>query len=388
MNRVLVVSGNASNVEQLRAAIDHQFTVDVLGVPLSVDVIEQAVVERKVDVLILDFDLGDLDAFSVLGALQRDEFKRFVPIVMVAGQRIESQVAIALNNGAEDCISLPCSKLLLQARIRHACRRANTKRSDLRSEATGRTIAFIGAKGGVGTTTVAVNSAVALVERQLSVTLVDLRGFFGTMAAQLGVHPNEHPHSIAELLAIPDVEITPEKVESVLVQRACGMKVLLGPQEGDGYHRVTRNQADAIVAILRGQSQYTIFDLPAWPTEAVQAVLGKCDQVLLVLERDPASVQAAQVLLRTLVSDGIVHGNIAAVIVNRSIVASPIPIAYLQQNLSCPIIAVIPPAPDACAAAARSFEPLIMFRHDLDCAEALAALAKKLAVDHPAMLAF
>lgn len=388
MNRVLLVSENSSILEQLRAALDREVVIEALDNGIGCDTIAQAVVDRDIDVVILDFDLGDLDAFSVLKSLQQDELKICAPIVMVTCNQMESQVAIALNNGADDCISLPCSKLLLQARVRHACRRATSKRLTQQQETSGRVIAFIGAKGGVGTTTVAVNSGVALVERQLPVTLVDLRGFFGTMAAQLGVHPNEHPHSIAELLTIPANEITPERVDSLLIHHSSGMKVLLGPQEGDGYHRITRDQAESLVASLRGHASYTIFDLPAWPTEAVETVLGKCDQVLLVLEREPASVHAAQVLLNTIISDGVIHGNISAVVVNRSLIASPIPIAYLQQNLSCPIIAMIPPAPDACAAAARSYEPLIMFRHDLDCAEALAALAEKLTTDHPPVLAF
>ncbi len=389
MYQILVISESPTNHELLRTALDQEFEVhDPAGGTLDEQRILRTIAERPVDLVILDFDLENLNSLSVLTLLQTDSSTQHVPIVMITCEQMDSQTAIALNKGAADCIALPCSKLVVEARIRSVCRRGSSTPSTPWPEQSGRLIGFIGAKGGVGTTTVAVNTGVALVERELQVTLADLRGFFGTMAAHLGVYPNEHPHNLAELLDAPVEEINSGSVERLLIHHTSGMNVLLGAQDGDGYHQITAEQAEALVTSLRGHANYTIFDLPAWPTAAVETVLANCEQVILVLERDPAAVQAAKVLLSTLVSDGVVHGDISAVVVNRTVVSSPIPIDYLQQNLSCPIIAMIPPASDACAAAARSREPLIQFRHDLDCAEALESLAEKLTMDHIPALSF
>ena len=389
MHRLLAVSPNWAHHDLLRTSFDRNYELHSLNdETIDVEAITNAVVELGIDAVVLDIDLGETDGLSALTALQANPATRHVPIVMITCEQMDSQTALALNKGAADCVSLPCSKLVIQARIRHVCQTTAAPAYAAPEQQGGRLIAFIGAKGGVGTTTVAVNAGVALVERQHSVTIVDLRGFFGTMAAHLGVYPSEHPHNLAELLDGAADAINEESVEKLLIRHTSGMKVLLGAQEGDGYHRITGDHTQALVASLRGHAEYTIFDLPTWPTDAVETVLANCEQVILVLEREPAAVQAAQVVLSTLVSDGIVHGDIAAVVVNRGAVASPIPVDYLQQHLDCPIIAMIPPASDACAAAARSHEPLIQFRHDLDCAEALEDLAEKLTQGHLAALAF
>jgi MinD-like ATPase involved in chromosome partitioning or flagellar assembly len=98
----------------------------------------------------------------------------------------------------------------------------------------GTNVGVIGTKGGVGTATVTVNTGVALVERGLQVTMVDLRGYFGTMAAHLGVHPGDHPHNLAERLDEQAENISHDSVEQLLFRHRSGMKVLLGAQDGDG----------------------------------------------------------------------------------------------------------------------------------------------------------
>ena len=389
MYRVLAVSQNPRNHELLHDALAQDFEIHALdGDNIALQDITRTFVEKNVDLIILDVDLRDLNGLSVLGSLRTDTTTQNVPIVMVVCGDVDSQTVMAFNNGATDCLALPCSRLVVRARIRAACRRSPMRDSARPADQAGRLIGFIGAKGGVGTTTVAVNTGVALVEKELQVTIVDLRGYFGTMAAHLGVYPDEHPHNIADLLEESTDNITAESVEKLLVHHASGMNVLLGAQHGDGYHRVTSEQAESLVTSLRGHAHFTIFDLPACPTEAVETVIKNCDQVLVVLEREPASVQAAKVLFSTLVADGVLHGDIGAVVVHRAAVSSPIPLEYLREQLCCPIVAMIPPASEACAAAARSREPLIQFRHDSDCAEALENFANKLTGDHLPALAF
>ena len=386
MHQVLAVSHDPEKHALLRSALDRSFLIHHLeGEDLCLRNIVDTIVEKNIDLVVLDADLNDLCGMAVLESLQADTTTSEVPVVMLTCARMDSQSALALNRGAADCLALPCSTMLVQARIRRVCRSSDELSHTNEGS---RLVAFVGAKGGVGTTTVTVNAGVALAERGLQTTLVDLHGFFGTMASQLGVYPSDHPHNIAELFDQPTGAIDHEAVERLLIDHSSGVRFLLGSQDGDRYHRVTADLAEALVCSLRGHADYTLFDLPPWPTEAVEVVLQNCDQVLLVLEREPASLQAAKALLSTLTSDGLILRDVGAVVVNRSALSVPIPLDYLRKNLSCPIVAMIPPAPDACAAATMSREPLIQFRHDADCAQALEVLAKNLTKAQLPALAF
>lgn len=50
-------------------------------------------------------------------------------------------------------------------------------------------LGFVGAKGGVGTSTVALNVALALAKKGKAVTAVELRSCFGTFALQTKLNP-------------------------------------------------------------------------------------------------------------------------------------------------------------------------------------------------------
>ena len=75
----------------------------------------------ELDVLILDLNLPDLDGIAVLQQL-RPKYPRLPVLVLTARNRAESTV-LALENGADDCLTKPFSYLELLARIRALMRR-------------------------------------------------------------------------------------------------------------------------------------------------------------------------------------------------------------------------------------------------------------------------
>jgi MinD-like ATPase involved in chromosome partitioning or flagellar assembly len=194
--------------------------------------------------------------------------------------------------------------------------------------------------------------------------------------------------NLVELIAEDAGTITYEKINKVLVNHCAGIQVLLGPQIGEGYVDITPESATQLIDSLRGQADFTVFDLPSQPTEAVQTVLRKCDIVVVVLEREPSSVKAATVLLDLLKSRGIGGGTVVAVTVTRSPVSSPVTADYLQKNLDCRLVAMIPPDADGCAAAMRSRALVTKARPESMCSAALKAMSKKLVEDRVPALTF
>ena len=124
------------------------------------------VVERETpDLILLDVKMPELDGIQVLRRLKSDERTRDIPVIIVTALTAEADVATSLDEGAVDHISKPFSELIVRARVRAALRnRAAAAARDGTSPAPkrGRVIGFTGIKGGVGVTTAAVNTAVAI----------------------------------------------------------------------------------------------------------------------------------------------------------------------------------------------------------------------------------
>ena len=75
----------------------------------------------ELDLVVLDLNLPDVDGIAVLQQL-RAQFHQLPVLVLTARSRAESAV-LALENGADDCLTKPFSHLELVARLRALLRR-------------------------------------------------------------------------------------------------------------------------------------------------------------------------------------------------------------------------------------------------------------------------
>lgn len=85
-----------------------------------------AMVKREsFDLLLLDWNVPDLDGFTVLKRI-RDILQLQCPIMMLTARNGEYDIVQALNSGADDYIGKPWRPFELMARIRALVRRGNT----------------------------------------------------------------------------------------------------------------------------------------------------------------------------------------------------------------------------------------------------------------------
>ena len=91
---------------------------------------------------------------------------RHIPVIMVTALNMDSQISLCLDGGAIDHIVKPFSGLVVRARVRAALRNHPSASAENQALKPGKVIGFIGAEGGAGTTTTAVNVALALSRRK------------------------------------------------------------------------------------------------------------------------------------------------------------------------------------------------------------------------------
>ena len=158
----------------------------------------------------------------------------------------------------------------------------------------GNVIAFIGAKGGVGSSTVCHNTAWAMSEiLKSNVVVADLDLAFGTT----GLDFNQDPvQGIAEALQ------SPERLDEVLLDRLltkCSehLSIFAAPVVLDRDYEISADACDLVLDVVRQNVPYVVVDLPHTWTPWVKRVLFQADEIVITAVPDLANLRNAKNLI-------------------------------------------------------------------------------------------
>lgn len=195
----------------------------------------------------------------------------------------------------------------------------------------GSTFAIIGARGGLGTTTIAVHLAVARAQAGSAVTLVDLDLDAADVSA---VVAPSHPRTLADLVALLG-EVTERQMEEILAQGPGGIRVLLAPQPAPSSEERTIGTRDVsgALASLRTRGD-VVLHVPRGISPVVAPVLRQARGTAVVVGADRASVSAVDTLRRR----GAIGGRCVAVLCDLR--RGELGTRQLERELDLPLVVV------------------------------------------------
>ena len=121
--------------------------------------------QESPSLILLDATSAGVDGFEVATQIRAEEGPgRHVPIIMLTSDRDVQGKVRALRAGADDYLIKPFHPAELLARMKSLIARFTPSEALMGRPPMGRVHAYYGAKGGVGTTTIAINAAIALQE--------------------------------------------------------------------------------------------------------------------------------------------------------------------------------------------------------------------------------
>jgi len=331
------------------------------------------------DVIILDVMMPDVDGFEVSRQLRADPLTAQVPILMLTAKGQVSDKVAGFHAGADDYVVKPADPGELIARVGALLVRASYAQAQK-----ARVISFVGAKGGVGTTTVAVNVGVHLAKSGRDVALVELRGSFGTGC----LHMNLRPRASLGKLFYERENRTSREIVAALMPHTSGLKVLASPQQPDEYVEVTPVVVSSVIDSLAGSVQFLILDLPVGASPGWREALERSDFIALVTEQEPSSLASAKILLSLLRGYGITPASIGAVIVHRARSAAEMSTLQISQLLELGLLGVIPTAPEECASALRMGSPPVISQASTAVSAALVQVADRLKAEQVTLQQF
>src|SRR5579862_4916247 len=320
-----------------------------------------------VDAILLDLSLdggeadGRLDSF-----LKLREMAPQIPLVVLCATADEELALQAMKAGAADYLRQDqCADSLIQV-VRAVVERSRAPRQGdgptIASRKLARIIAILGVKGGVGTTTVALNVASELARRH-KVILAEMQPGFGTLMQYF--KPHGTVRNLSGLLREQTAELSAEQARAYLwhYDRLPGLSMLFGPQTPVECGELAPGRAQGILTALAELAEYVVVDLPASLSDANREVIASASHLTLVAEQDPVCLHTAGQVARTIRAWNEAPRSMGTVIVNRAGAAPPIEPDEISAEIENPW-GVIPPEADLCLRAQTAHAPLVAFLPD------------------------
>jgi pilus assembly protein CpaE len=323
--------------------------------------------EEDPDLILLDVMMPDMDGYEVTRRLRQNPSTLETPILMFTAKTQLDDKVIGYEVGANDYLTKPTHPSELQARVKTLLSRRGDRKTPVipaRDENQGYIIAVLGARGGLGTTTMAVNLGAGLQTRTKSdVIVAEMLPGQGALALDVGV---ENSKGLVDLLSLNKLsDMTRDKVREVLVLHPSGLRLLLASDRPRDTH--LNNQTanyEHLVKRLAGLARFLVLDFGVGIQPFAEKILPLCDEVLIVLEGNPNTITHTKALIDDIAALGITKKNIRVVLNNRVRSDTQLPSSQVQAKLEHEILSTLTPAPELFVQATRMQTPAILCQPD------------------------
>ena len=321
--------------------------------PIPVGLIDERVSR---DISAADIVVVDIrgDGSSAMGSIERLRAAAQGASVFAVAQATDPDLILqSMRAGANEFFAWPPDEESFAAAIRRTASRRETTQGP---RAAARTLVFFGAKGGAGTTTIAVNCAVELsrLSKRLSV-IVDLKPGLGEVGLFLGVRPR-----FTVIDAIDNLHrLDREFLKELVIKHKSGLEILAGSDQFDRPGEADGGAVEELFRLLARQYEYILVDAGSQINACSLAALYTAEQMFLVANPDVPSVRNAQRLLDRIRQLGAGVERVRFLL-NRAAEPFPIPLKQIEGALGHPIYQNFPSDYKTVSAALNSGVPLAL----------------------------
>jgi pilus assembly protein CpaE len=337
--------------------------------------------EIQPDLILMDVAMPKLDGYAATQQIRAAEQSgRRVPIIMLTAEADVGERVKGLRAGADDDIVKPFHPLELMARINALLARggALTTTSDQDSSTLGRLCLFYGAKGGVGTTTIAINTAIALSrEHRRRTGLIDANLQFGDLRVFLDLGLDTA--SIVNAVSEPDLDM--DLLRKLMVRHHTGIDLLLAPPSPEAADIVMERQRSDptsisnVLSLSRRLFDYTLVDMVKTIDDFNLQLFDEADVIFVIMTADLSCLKNVRLVIETMDHLGYEKGKVQLVL-NRSNAYTGINVKNAESALNRKVDYEIINEYRAAISALNSGEPFMSSRPDAPLGRSVADFAR------------
>ena len=288
-------------------------------------------------------------------------------IFAIASSAQPEQILQAMRAGANEYLGWPLDDSF-SAAIHRAAERARPKDGTRSSTV----LSFFGVKGGAGTTTIAVNSAIEIARTSKKPTLIiDLHQFTGEVALFLGVRPRFTLADALDNLHRLDTEFLRELV----VKHKTGLDILAGGEQADRPGPQDAPLFEQLLQTLSRSYDYIVIDAGLVTGSCADIAVFAADSIYLVANPDIASVRNAHRVIEKLGQLGAGRERLR-ILLNRASDQHDIGQKQIESTLGISVFSVFASDYSTVSGALNSGVPLTLSNHS-DLAAQFAAFTRQ-----------
>jgi pilus assembly protein CpaE len=315
---ILLIEGDAALAETITSALSGVgYTVTVVTDP---DEAFGHVANHQL--VIIDVVTGAKSAVDICREIRATPSMASIPVLCVSQvDDVEDRIRF-LEAGADDVVARPFDAREIEARVEALLLRfqrskdltAVVSKDGLTLNHTRRTVAVHSPKGGVGTSTIATNIAIAAAQlRPDRVVIVDLDLQFGQVATHLNLIPRQ---TLADVVRDEAALREPELLRTYATKHDSGLHVLAAPVGPEAAQLITADHVDRILSTLLDSYERVVIDTGSWLDERTLRAFEHAESVLFVMNPEIAALKAMGALVEYLSEAGTVAAKTTFVLNN------------------------------------------------------------------------
>jgi pilus assembly protein CpaE len=305
-----------------------------------------------------------------LATLEREVVRSGATMVIGTAPQADSALILqAMRSGVQEFLVFPPNAQEFSAAVDRLLRRGKAEAEQ------GMTIAVYSAKGGLGTTSIAVNVAFGLADVNPNgrVALADFVVHGGDLRVMLNLAP---AYDVGDLVARVE-RIDAELLSSILTPAAGGVWVLPSSDRPEIAELVDSATASTLIAELKKHFAYTVLDCEHYLTDRTLAALDAADKIVLVTQLNVAALRGTQRTISLCERLGYGEEKIV-VVVNRHQASEVLAPSDASTLLNMPIFHLLPNDFRTADGAASKGVPVGQYDKGARLAQSYASLVSKL----------
>jgi pilus assembly protein CpaE len=334
MLRAFIASADLQSSQQLRAALEQSGLVsDVVEWKVTAEEFPEPG-ETAADVVLLDLGRNP-DPYFALAKYIRGLQPAVRVIACSTQPEPDPQLLLdAMRSGVQEFLAKPVSPEVL----RQTLERFEEESSSPDKHGTDRLVVVMGAKGGVGTTTVAVNLSVQLAHKLKKRTvLIDFGRPLGQTHLMLNLTPRFNVRDAVENLNRLDSHF----FTGLLTEHRSGLQLLGGVTQPEEWERIGMASTGRVINVAQSIFDTVVVDYGTQFSAEWGTVLRSARSIVLVAETNVPALWALERQLLALLGMGIEASRLQ-IVVNRWRRADQEALKTVEKNIKHPIFSVIP----------------------------------------------
>ncbi len=331
---------------------------------------------RKPDLLF--FELGS-DAEKEMAMIESLLKANEVGAVFLTAENAEPAVLMrVIRLGVKEFFSQP----IQVDEIRHAFKRFKKQQNESTlkgEEKFGKIISIFGSKGGVGTTTVAVNLAMSLLQTQKgqSVVLLDMNTLFGEVPLFLEMTPKFHWGEITKNIERLDNTF----LANILTRHESGIHVLPSPAYLNGHVRPTPEVMSHLLDLMKGMFDYVLIDTGQSTNDTSLRVIELSDTIMLITILSLPCLANTNRLIKSFLDLGYAEEDRIKIVLNRYTKNNDISLKDAEAGIKKKLFWVLPNDFNTTMSAINKGKPLTQIASRATITKSFEDLAR--ALQHP-----